>query len=173
MRNPAKGHAALRLGRVSIPNAEYFLTICTDKARAGLTTPATAGFILREMHAMEADQSWQLRCAVIMPDHLHVLATLGERLPLGRCVARLKSKTAGALRSVAAELEWERDFFDQRLRPDEDRQSVFLYIYLNPYRAGLCPRAERWPWYYCRAEDWVWFKDHLDDERPPPEWLNG
>jgi hypothetical protein len=83
----------------------------------------------------------------------------------------LKSKTKSVLGRSSPAIEWERDFFDRHVRPDEDRISIFLYLFLNPYRAGLCPREDRWPWYWCCEEDWKWFKDHLDDELPAPGWL--
>jgi REP element-mobilizing transposase RayT len=123
------------------------------------------------MRAMAADQSWQLRCAVVMPDHIHALAVLGERLSLGQAIGRLKSKTKSSLRGIPASLAWERDFYDHHVRPDEDRLPIFRYILLNPHRAGLCAREDRWPWYFCREEDCAWFKDQLDVERPYPEWL--
>ncbi|MCX6624139.1 MAG: nickel-responsive transcriptional regulator NikR [Acidobacteria bacterium] len=120
MRDPTKGHAALRRGRVSIPHADYFLTVCTDEKRPGLTSPAVATAILTELRAMDADGTWQLRCAAVMPDHVHVLAILGERLTLGQSVGRLKSKTQASLRAVAANsaaaLVWERDFYDHHVR---------------------------------------------------------
>lgn len=170
MRDPQKGHAALRRGRCSLPNREYYLTIGTDEKRTGLTLDKVAPAILAELHAMNADQTWQLRCAVVMPDHIHLLIVLGDRLSLGKTVARLKAKTAAFLVSVPG-LRWERGFFDRTIRPDEDRLSLFLYIFLNPFREGLCERAARWPWYYCRPEDWAWFKGLLDEERPDPGWL--
>ena len=166
-----KGHAALRRGRVSIPGAEYFLTVCTDKRRTGLTAHETATSILGELQAMDDDSTWHLRCTIVMPDHIHLLVILGQHLPLGKTIARLKSKTSALLRKFTAPLDWERDFFDHHVRPDDDRLGIFLYIFLNPYRAGLSTRSERWPWYYCCEEDWAWFKAYLDAERPAPEWL--
>ena len=168
-RDPHKGHAALRRGRVSIPGAEYFLTVCTEGRRPGLSVPVMAEAIIAEARRMEDDATWQLRCLVVMSDHIHLLVVLGRRLTLGKCVARLKAKTGARLK--AGDLVWERDFYDHHLRPDEQSLDLFLYIYLNPYRAGFCSRSDRWPWYYCRAEDWKWFKDCLQDERPAPEWL--
>ena len=145
MRDPTKGHAALRRGRVSIPHADYFLTVCTDEKRPGLTSPAVATAILTELRAMDADGTWQLRCAVVMPDHLHALAILGERLTLGQSVGRLKSKTQASLRAVAANsaasLVWERDFYDHHVRPDEDRLALFRYIFLSPIAPASVPRA--------------------------------
>ncbi len=124
-----------------------------------------------ELKAMDRDGTWILRCVGIMPDHIHVLAILGERLPLGRSIQRLKAKTSEGLR--AERIDWERDFFDHRLRASDDALDVFLYIYLNPYRAHLARRMDRWPWFYCRPQDWEWFHSYLDQDRPPPEWLAG
>lgn len=168
-RDPHRGHAALRRGRVSIPGAEYFLTICTDGRRPGLSAPAMAATIITEACAMEGDATWQLRCMVVMPDHIHLLVLLGRRLMLGKCVARLKAKTAARLKAV--DVAWERDFHDHHVRLDEESLDLFLYIFLNPYRAGFCDRGDRWPWYYCCIGDWRWFKDCLQNERPAPEWL--
>jgi REP element-mobilizing transposase RayT len=120
---------------------------------------------------MDVDSTWKLRVAMVMPDHVHLLVVLGGRLSLGKSISRLKAKTMSELNASRVDLDWERDFFDRLLRPDEDRLALFLYIFLNPYRAKLCALPERWPCFWCREEDWKWFKNHLEDERPVPEWL--
>jgi REP element-mobilizing transposase RayT len=152
-----------------VPNGEYFLTLCTDEHRHGLTNVGIASAVLREMQEMILDGSWQVRCATVMPDHVHALVVLGGRLSLGKTVARLKAKTSRGLADSAC--KWERDFFDRHVRPDEDRLALFLYIFLNPYRAGLSSRLETWPWYFCRPDDWEWFQNYLEQDRPLPEWL--
>ncbi len=164
-----KGHSALRRGRHSLARAEYFLTICTANRRAGLTTPNVAIALLKEARAMSEDATWILRCAVVMPDHAHLLALLGERLSLGRTIQRLKAKTSSVLRS--ANLEWERGFFDRRLRPGDERLSIFRYIYFNPCRAGLLTDAKKFPYYYCQTSDWIWFNELIGEDAPVPEWL--
>lgn len=118
---------------------------------------------------MSADHTWQLRSVVVMPDHVHALIVLGARLSLAKSVQRLKAKTAAALRG--ADLGWERGFFDRQLRLNDDRLAIFLYLYLNPYRAGLLPATAAWPHYWCSDEDWLWFRDLLQADRPYPEWL--
>jgi REP element-mobilizing transposase RayT len=167
--DPAKGHAVLRRGRVSMPNATYFLTICTDHRATGLTEPELGSKILEEMQAAPNDGVWSVRCAVIMPDHVHLLIELGVKLSLEKAVSRLKAKTSAGLRAVG--IGWERGFFDHRLRAGDDMLDVFLYIFLNPYRAGLCARTESWPWFHCHPDDWKWFRAYLNADRPPPEWL--
>jgi REP element-mobilizing transposase RayT len=167
--NALHGHSALRRGRNSETSANYFLTVCTANQQTGLIGPEISKVIWSEITFLEIDQSWQMRCAVLMPDHLHVLIRLGERLSLGQTIQRLKAKTSSALRT--ASLNWERGFFDRKLRPDEPLLPVFLYVYLNPYRANLCKPSESWPEYRCGKDDWAWFCTQLTQNLPFPEWL--
>jgi putative transposase len=167
--DPHHGHAALRRGRNSEPSSSYFLTVCTDNQKTGLIDADVSKVIWQEITLMETDGSWQLRCAVIMPDHVHLLIRLGGLLSLGQTIQRLKAKTSPALRGK--DLKWEHDFFDRKLRSDEPLLPIFLYIYLNPYRAELCKTAEKWVDYRCCEDDWGWFRPLLDQDSPPPEWL--
>ena len=164
-----RGHVALRRGRFSQPQATYFLTLCTVDRKTGLNAPPVASSIRHEIDSMTADHTWRMRCMVIMPDHVHVVARLGNRLSLGQTIQRLKAKTSLALKTGG--LAWARAFFDRKLRPDDALGPIFLYVHLNPYRAGLLARTERWPHFSCDPEDWEWFRPQLDHDIPPPEWL--
>jgi hypothetical protein len=68
-------------------------------------------------------------------------------------------------------LKWQDGFYEHRLREAEDVLPVFLYIYLNPYRAGLIPTDQTWPGYYCAPDDWKWFGHQTANAMPQPEWL--
>lgn len=136
---------------------------------AALHTAEVAVAISAELDAMSTDGTWTVRCSTIMPDHVHMLIRLGGRLSLARAMQRFKAKTAAALR--AAGCDWERGFFDRRLRPDDERLPIFLYIYLNPYRARLLQAPEKWSHFRCCGEDWTWFQHELARDLPPPEWL--
>jgi len=74
------GYEALRHGRSSLPNSRYFLTLATQERKRGLNSHLPASAIKRETIAIESDDSWRVHAAVIMPDHLHLLVTLGSRL---------------------------------------------------------------------------------------------
>lgn len=104
-----------------------------------------------------------------MPDHLHLLATLGHKTSLSDAVRKFKGPLSTELRAHHA--KWQPSFYDHRLRDNEDVLPVFLYIYLNPYRAGLCASGEKWPGYICNPEDWAWFGDLTNRSCPEPEWL--
>ena len=168
---PGRGHEALRRGRWSSPGAEYFLTLCTHDRRLSLTAPALASSILAGAHQLTVEGSWHLRTATVMPDHLHLLVTLGEQTDLSATIRLFKGRLTPAFR--AAGLRWQRACFDHRLRPEEDRLPVFRYIFLNPYRAQLIPIGETWPSYYCSDDDWHWFEALTNASCPFPAWLQG
>jgi hypothetical protein len=55
-------------------------------------------------------------------------------------------------------VEWQRDFFDRRVRDHHELEEKTSYILMNPVRQGLCQRAEDWVWVY------------RPNDRPPPLW---
>jgi REP element-mobilizing transposase RayT len=163
------GHEALRRGRWSSPEAEYFLTVMTDGRRTGLEDPTLTDSILAVGRTMEAQGLWRLRTAVVMPDHLHLIVGLTGNADLSQSMKMLKGRSAVLLRSH--QLRWQRGFFDHRMREREDRLPVFLYIFLNPYRARLLPVDQKWHGYFCAPDDWEWFEPLTSEACPFPEWL--
>ena len=124
---------------------------------------------LAEMRRLESEQAWAVHTAVVMPDHQHLLVTLGDTDTLSSAMRRLKGRMAPLLRKHAA--AWQQSFFDHRLRPTDELLPVFLYIFLNPYRKELLPGDKSWPGYYCSSEDWTWSGQLTEEDRPQPEWL--
>lgn len=122
------------------------------------------------MWRLEDELHWTVRCAVIMPDHLHLLVTLGPSENLSGTVRLFKGRLSPLLRTHAA--EWQPNFYDHCLRIDDDRLPVFLYIVLNPFRKKLIAADQRWPGYYCNAEDWLWFGELTNECCPQPAWLS-
>ena len=166
---PDRGYEALRRHRLSIPEATYFLTLCTQDRVPGLNSRAVAAALRAEILDIERAGYWTIRGAVIMPDHLHLLLTLRDRLPLGRAIARLKSKSKPAL--FVAGLKWQGNYYEHRLRDGDSRESVLLYLFLNPHRAGLVSLSENYSLFWLGDEENAWFKTQLDDGKPFPDWL--
>jgi putative transposase len=115
------------------------------------------------------EESWWMRTAVVMPDHLHLLVRLGHNVTLAEGMRLLKGRMPPTLRKAG--LRWQDGYYEHRLRDKEDYLPIFLYIYLNPYRPGIVARDQIWPGYYCSAEDWAWFGALTDSDGPLPEWL--
>jgi len=105
-----------------------------------------------------------------MPDHLHMLGAITNRLTLGQIVGRLKAKTNPALRMRG--LSWQGNYYEHRMRPDDPIEDVIRYLYLNPYRARLISLDDPYPWFWLGERETRWFKPGPGLDRPLPEWLD-
>jgi LPPG:FO 2-phospho-L-lactate transferase len=166
---PEKGHRNLRKGRVSVPGASYFLTICTNDRQTGLATDELLTGVVDVNTQMDEECAWRLRVLTLMPDHLHAVVRLHEDAGLSQCLKTFKGRTAPLLRENG--LRWQKGAFEHRIRPAERLGPVFHYIYMNPYRKNLIGGHQTWPYFYCSDEDWAWFQPMLNDNLPYPEWL--
>jgi putative transposase len=164
-----RGYGALRIGRWSQTGDDYFLTGCLNRPHTGLTSDPLAGAVQAQLRELEVSDHWLVRTSVLMPDHLHLLVTLRQRGSLSATMRLFKGPLTPKLRKHG--LRWQENFYDHRLRSIEELWPTFLYIFLNPYRAGLVETGQKWPWYYCAPEDWEWFGGLTNESLPFPEWL--
>ena len=122
----------LRRGRVSEPGRAYLVTTVTRAREPVFENLWSARTLIGVL--MEADRVRMSRTLafVVMPDHLHWLLQLQDE-SLSRLVGRIKSLSAKRLGRPL----WQRGFYDQALRQEEDIQDLARYIVANPLRAGL------------------------------------
>jgi putative transposase len=159
----------LRWGRVSQDGHTYFLTPCVKNRRAVFADAATASVARDVLRQLNADGDAVIDAATIMPDHLHVLLTLGNRLRLGQVNAKFKSLIR---RYAHADWDWLSDGFERQVRNDESAEAYAFYIFMNPYRANLISRDEHWPWWFCADESQFRFLFVLaEDPIVPAEWV--
>lgn len=168
-RLPEKGYASLRRFRWSSEGSNYFLTFNATRPTDRLSTPELLADFTREREKLERGGTWHVRTWTVMPDHIHALVRLGGSTTLGESIRLFKGRLTPALRRAG--MTWQDGYYDRQLRAGEDALPVFLYIFLNPYRADLVRPSETWPGYYCAAEDWEWFAPLTNSETPFPEWL--
>ena len=161
----------MRKGRWSTPEARYFVTCCVVRPSSALMHGDCPQDLRRTISRLHEDGDIALHCAGVMPDHVHILFTLGARLSLGRVVSKLKGLTAETVRLAGA--AWQANFFEHRLRPEEERDPYARYIFMNPYRAGLLRRQEKWPGWFHTAENPPAFVSMLEEGiYPPAAWLD-
>jgi REP element-mobilizing transposase RayT len=126
--------------------ALFHVRIALDrqKEQRALTDPALAQEILDSAKFYEAKCRWHITLFVLMPDHLHALLSFARDQSMSEVIKNWKRFHARTNHVL-----WQEGYFDHRLRPDE-RGSQFSakmnYIRQNPVAAGLCARAEKWPW---------------------------
>ena len=86
---------------------------------------------------------------MIMPDHVHLMLSFPETdKRMQTIVSKWKEWTAKTL-----QIKWQRDFFEHRLRKEENFREKADYVLANPVRACLVDRTEDWR-YIFTAEPW-------------------
>jgi REP element-mobilizing transposase RayT len=132
--------------------------------------PDPSDVILSAITRLRADGDIRLICAVVMPDHVHVFLVLGTRLTISQVVGKFKSLTTCSLRH--SETDWQENFFEHRLRPDDREDGFVRYVFLNPYKANLIERQQVWPQWVMGEDVEPGFQSMLDEGKyPPAEWL--
>ena len=109
-----------------------------------LTAPALAQPLLDSARFYEEKQRWHITLFLLMPDHVHALLAFSRDQSISQTVGDWKHFHARKQRIV-----WQEGYFDHRLRDDERGEQLSAkmnYIRQNPVVAGLCAKADDWPW---------------------------
>jgi len=75
-----------------------------------------------------------------MPDHIHMIVTFDLQQGVKKTVNSWRSYHARTLG-----IDWQKDFFEHRLRDDDAFTETCLYIRMNPVRQELCTTPDEWP----------------------------
>jgi REP element-mobilizing transposase RayT len=119
----------------------YFVTFCVQDRRRVLANDQTfAAF----QHAIERLAGWSVIAALLMPDHVHILAAPKNRdAAVGNLSGALKRWMRQELQAA---WQWQPGCFDRLLRSEESASEKWLYIRENPVRAGLVKEWREWPY---------------------------
>jgi REP element-mobilizing transposase RayT len=92
------------------------------------------------------DKKYRLRAWVIMPNHIHFLATPFENVELREIAHSIKSYTAHEANKLLKRSGqfWQHEPFDRYIRNHKHFLNVIEYIEKNPVKAGLCAKREDW-----------------------------
>jgi putative transposase len=121
--------------------ATYFITICCQRRGVNqLCRGSIATVLFETARRYHASQRWYLKLLLMMPDHLHMLVGVPGNAQLSNLIRDFKRIT-----TRIANVAWQRNFFDHRLRHDESESEKVAYIRANPIRAGLIGPKGHWP----------------------------
>jgi FdhD protein len=149
-----------RLDRVWINGGQptYFITICTDQRKRVLATDAVHMRLQQFLCNTTSQHDWWAGRYVLMPDHLHLLATPGlGAVTLGEWIKALKACVGNR------EFKWQTGFFDHVLRSSESQSEKWEYVRRNPERSGLVTNADDWPF----AGEFDWAQGEVGNRTPP------
>ena len=130
----------------------FFITInCLPPGVNQLCRPTAGDAVIAALAHNHEKLVWHCRLGLLMPDHVHAILAFPAAPGMQTTIKNWK-------KFVAREqgIEWQRDYFDHRLRNEQELQEKMSYILMNPVRKGLCERPEDWVWVYRPAD------------RPPP-----
>jgi REP element-mobilizing transposase RayT len=120
----------------------FFLTInCASRGTNQLCRSGVGAAVLAAAAHNHFKFAWHCRLMLLMPDHLHAIIAFPREPGIKTTVANWKQYLA-----AHENIQWQRDFFDHRLRDHFAEQEKTSYILMNPVRRGLCERAEDWRW---------------------------
>jgi putative transposase len=119
----------------------YFVTFCVADRRKVLANDKSFDVFKQALTRLS---EWQVIAAVMMPDHVHLLAAPNDReAKVGNLSGAIKRWMR---QSLGPEWNWQPGCFDRLLRRDESVEGKWNYIRENPVRAGLAESWEKWPY---------------------------
>jgi REP element-mobilizing transposase RayT len=130
---------------------QHFVSFCT-KHRWVL--PQQVRQIVLECCLRDNGAKFDLRVAVVMPDHVHMIFTpLVNQLAmeihsLAEIMDAIKGASAHRINKILGRKGrvWQAESFDHVLRSSENLDAKIAYLLENPVRAGLVEEWADYPW---------------------------
>jgi REP element-mobilizing transposase RayT len=94
--------------------------------------------------AIKQANRWHVECGVVMPDHVHLLASPFHRDEAVSTLVHFLKRQSRA--GGHGDWKWQPGCFDHLLRSRESAQQKWTYIRENPVRAGLVNQWRDWPY---------------------------
>lgn len=121
---------------------------------------------LRMLHRESVRSDWCVLAYTLMTTHFHIVLRLRKPTlstgfrDFGSLYARAYNRRHGRRGAL-----WQRRFYDAITESDRHLYESIRYIALNAARAGICGRAEDWPWCSYAAAIGAASRDSIVDER--------
>ena len=123
------------------------IIICTRKRTPLFANEDIAYSVKQQILDLSRLKKVKLYAYVIMPDHIHLLASLGVWAMPGNYLRDIKGKLSAFLRKkFNVQNIWQKGFYDHVMRTDENLNSTAEYILNNPVRSGLANNWKNYPW---------------------------
>jgi REP element-mobilizing transposase RayT len=122
--------------------ARYFITInCRRRGADVLCVNGVGESLIESIGVYQYMGRWYPWLTVIMPDHVHMIASFHSDVGIARTVKAWKSYNA-----KRSGIEWQSGFFEHRLRSVGEFDEKTAYVRNNPVRKGLVADAASWPY---------------------------
>ena len=122
-----------------------------DEACGGhfyLRQPAVADMIVEAIHYnANILLHYTLHAFVVMPNHVHLLATPAVALPkLTKSLKGITARRANGMLALTGNSFWQEESYDHLVRHEREFEKIRNYIEENPVRARLVREAREYRW---------------------------
>jgi REP element-mobilizing transposase RayT len=126
----------------------HFITInCQVRGHDSLCKGNVPNELLSSARHYEKIGRWYLWLMVIMPDHVHLIATFDLEHGIQATIKGWKGYQKRNLN-----IEWQADYFEHRLRNEDEFIEKMHYVRMNPVRKELVPSPSEWPHVFDRSD---------------------
>ena len=122
---------------------EFYLD--QNRGSCYLRNPIIAELIQDSMLFLDGSR-YHLIAWVVMPNHIHLLATPFHQYSLSRIMQSLKGYTGREANKLLNRKGsfWQEDYFDRYIRDEKHFLNTIAYIENNPVKARLCNKTGDW-----------------------------
>jgi putative transposase len=141
------------------PGATFFFTLVAQHRRPIFHAPANVMLLRAAVREVRLSWPFDAIAGVVLPNHLHYMWAL----PAGdsdysKRIGRMKAlftrslggvdrddapRTGSRLRHRESDV-WQRRFWEQVIRDEDDYERHFHYLHYNPVKHGLCTCPHEW-----------------------------
>jgi putative transposase len=140
----ASSESALSSSRV------FFVTTKTSMGRRLFQSERNATLLVDVLRSYSGERKFFMHDFVVMPDHLHLLITVGGDMTTEKAMQLIKGRFSYRLKREFQFLGevWQRGFSETRADDEESFLRYREYIAQNPVKAGLADSAGEYPYCY-------------------------
>jgi len=127
----------------------YFVTICTADKESYFSNKSVAKEMIDALMHRNKINEIRLYCYCLMPNHLHILISLGSSYSkrLNNWIAAFKRYTSKIARdNFNINPLWQVNFYDHVIRKEESLLDVAEYLLNNPVRKGFVKKWSDYPY---------------------------
>ena len=126
-------------------NRTYFVTFVTH---GRWILPAVARDLVMRHIQFDHGRKINVNIALVMPDHVHIIASPVWREALPEILHGIKGASARSFNRALCRTGpvWQQESFDHEIRRDESLNEKIEYVANNPVRRGLVQSPSEYPW---------------------------
>ena len=127
----------------------FFVSSRADAGRNLLQSERNATLFIDVLREYVKRKKFEVVDFVVMPNHVHVILTVGPEMTIERAVGLIKGRFSYRLKDECGYMGevWQPGFSEERIDTPEALRRCQQYIAENPVKAGLAKGPDEYP--YC------------------------